>query len=349
MESFPATAISSALLSWGTGHLRLLPWRANRSIYGTIVSEFMLQQTRVQTVIPYFIRWTQRFPTLECVANADDEEILKHWEGMGYYSRARNLRRLCQILCQMVTFPQTPEEWQLLPGVGPYTATAISAIGQNFDAIALDGNIIRILARLIGCCENFENKIAAATYLKSHAISLIIPGRCALLNEALMDLGAMICTPRGRFCDVCPLKDFCQTHRRKLPMDAIPAFVRFVSKNEIVHRLLVLRGGKVLLQTSQLKRLHAIREFPKLLLENTLCQSPCFVGRRIIGSYHYEEQFFSADELFFELIDFHRGTVEWVSISELEDVVLSGPHRRWLPRLLELSINARIGDWKIHL
>jgi A/G-specific adenine glycosylase len=346
MDSFPAGTISSALLSWGIDHLRPLPWRANRSIYGTIVSEFMLQQTRVQTVIPYFLRWIRRFPTAEHVANAGADEILKHWEGLGYYGRARNLHRVCQILCQMDTLPQTPGEWQAMPGVGPYTAVAIGAIGQNFDAIALDGNIIRVLARLTGCRETFRNKTAAAAHLKRHADALIVPGRCALLNEALMDFGAVVCTPRGGFCGNCPLKNFCQTHLNRLPMEAIPAFTRAGRKSEIIHRLLALRGEKILLQTSRKRRLRAIREFPRLLSLGAL---PGFIGRRNIGNHRYEERFVVPSGSFCESIDLTHGPVEWVSVAKLKDVVLSGPHRRWLPQLLDLAANASAAPRKTHL
>ncbi|MDR2340860.1 MAG: A/G-specific adenine glycosylase [Puniceicoccales bacterium] len=343
MKFFPAADISFTLLSWGTRYLRFLPWRINRSLYGTIVSEFMLQQTQVQTVIPYFSRWTGRFPTVEHVARAGIDEILKHWEGLGYYNRARNLHRLCQLLCQMDALPQTPEEWLAMPGVGPYTAVAISAIGQNFDAIALDGNIIRTLARLIGHREVFKNKNAANICLRSYADSLVIPGRCALLNEALMDFGATVCTPRGAFCKNCPIKRFCQTYQQQLPAAVIPAFARPVHKNDVVYRLLAVRDGKILLQTSRLKRLRAIYEFPQLLLENMPNVPSGFVGRRNIGNHCYEEHFVTASgSPIYKSIDLSRGSVAWISPGNLDDIVLSGPHRRWLPRLLDLTANAEI-------
>ncbi|MDR0727455.1 MAG: A/G-specific adenine glycosylase [Puniceicoccales bacterium] len=322
--------------------MRRLPWRVSRSLYGTIVSEFMLQQTQVQTVIPYFHRWIQRFPTVAHVANAEVNEILKYWEGLGYYSRARNLHRLCQILDQMAVPPRTPKEWQAMPGVGPYTSVAIGAIGQNFDAIALDGNIIRVLARLIGCREIFKNKIAAAAHLQNYADALIEPGRCALLNEALMDFGATICTPRGGSCEGCPLKGLCQTHLQKLPMDTVPAFARPLRKSEVIYRLLSVHDGKILLQTSRLKRLRAIYEFPQLLSKNILGAPSCFTGRRSIGNCCYEERFVIAGRAFCESIDLSRGSVKWVPIADLKDLVLSGPHRRWLPRLLDLTANAEI-------
>jgi A/G-specific adenine glycosylase len=347
MESFPAAAISSALFSWGSRHLRPLPWRAHRSVYGTIVSEFMLQQTQVQTVIPYFFRWMRRFPTVEHVASAGMDEILKHWEGLGYYNRGRNLHRLCQILCQMATPPQTPKEWRAMPGVGPYTAVAICAIGQNFDAIALDGNIIRILARLIGCQETFGSKTAAAAYLESYADALVVPGRCEFLNETLMDFGATVCTPRGGFCGGCPLKGLCRTHLQRLPLAAIPAFVRSVRKSEIIHRLLAVRGGKILLQISQLKRLRAIRELPRLLQEGAPHVCPHFIGRRSIGTHCYEEHFVVLDGPFCKFIDLSRGPVGWIPVADLKDAILSGPHRRWLPRLLDLVASGGIAAGKI--
>jgi A/G-specific adenine glycosylase len=365
MKPFPGQNISAVLLTWGEGHLRPLPWRKNRSLYHTILSEFMLQQTQVQTVIPYFDRWIHRFPSLESVARGSEEEILKHWEGLGYYARARNLHRLCQMLHSADVLPVIPAEWRKFPGVGPYTAVAISSIGQNFDAIAMDGNIIRVLARLGGILEIFKNKSTAECCLRPLADALIVPDRCALINESLMDLGATICIPHGGRCADCPLKAFCQAHMQNLPIASIPAFPPLVYENIITYRLLVFRHGKILLQASKRRRLNALYEFPQLCLRGipsanvpligdrgdiaadedfpmnfqipgeNFTANPHFIGRRTIGHRRYEERFIALKEHFSRFIDLSQGPLRWATIEDLDTLTLSGPHRRWLAHLLD--------------
>ena len=145
-----ATAFRQALLGWYASAQRQLPWRSNPSIYKTVVSEFMLQQTQVKTVVPYFERWLEQFPDFAALASAPGEAVLKYWEGLGYYSRARNLHKLAKTYVALASKPATAAEWQELPGIGPYTAAAISSIAQNYPAAVVDGNVVRILARLTG-------------------------------------------------------------------------------------------------------------------------------------------------------------------------------------------------------
>src|SRR5687767_12529000 len=142
------TKFQAALLEWYRTHARPLPWRESPSVYKTVVSEFMLQQTQVKTVLPYFARWLEALPDFASLAAADEARVLRLWEGLGYYSRARNLHRLSRALVALPSIPRTAAEWQELPGVGPYTAAAITSISFAAPVACVDGNVVRILARL---------------------------------------------------------------------------------------------------------------------------------------------------------------------------------------------------------
>eukprot|EP01034_Spumella_vulgaris_P018705 gene18705-23917_t len=139
---------SVALLDWYRLNARRLPWRDAPSLYKTVTSEFMLQQTQVKTVLPYFARWHAALPDFAALAAAPESQVLKLWEGLGYYSRARNLHRLGKAVAALPAPPRTPAKWQELPGVGPYTAAAITSISFNAPVACVDGNVVRILARL---------------------------------------------------------------------------------------------------------------------------------------------------------------------------------------------------------
>ncbi len=200
-----------ALLEWYRQHARELPWRGENDAYAVWVSEVMLQQTRVDTVIPYYRRWMARFPDVHSLASAPMQDVLKLWEGLGYYSRARNLHRAAQIVVEQHNgqLPRRTAELQKLPGIGRYTAAAIASIAFGEDAPALDGNIRRVLARLFDLrlpARSAEGERRLWELAAQHAP----PGRVGDYNQALMDLGATICTPRRPACDRCPLTAFCK-------------------------------------------------------------------------------------------------------------------------------------------
>ena len=140
--------IRSSLLKWYKINQRDLPWRSNPSLYKTILSEFMLQQTKIETALPYFYHWIESFPNFKALAEANLDKVLKHWEGLGYYNRARNLHKVAQYISQSGEIPKSFEEWKLLPGIGDYTAAAISSIEQNLPIAVVDGNVVRVLSRL---------------------------------------------------------------------------------------------------------------------------------------------------------------------------------------------------------
>ncbi|WP_071131894.1 A/G-specific adenine glycosylase [Enterococcus timonensis] len=197
-----------------------LPWRQNRTAYGTWVSEIMLQQTRVESVIPYFQKFMAAFPTVEDLAKAPEAEVLKNWEGLGYYSRARNLQiGAGQVLAEFSgEIPHEVENLLKIKGIGPYTAGAISSMAFNEKVPAIDGNHMRIISRLFQISDDLS---LSKTPKKFAEISenLLPKNRAGDFNEALMDLGSMICTPKNPKCEICPLKNFCQSYKEQTQED----------------------------------------------------------------------------------------------------------------------------------
>jgi A/G-specific adenine glycosylase len=205
--------LTSQLLTWYASHARKLPWRSHPDPYVVWISEIMLQQTRVETVIPYFERWLARFPTLQSLADADLQEVLALWEGLGYYSRARNLHRAAAIVVSEYggELPNSAVGLQKLPGIGRYTAGAIASLAFGQDEAALDGNIRRVLARVFNVDVPARSPLGEQC-LWDLATSHLPPGRAGDYNQALMDLGAGICTPRNPDCSHCPLQQFCAAY-----------------------------------------------------------------------------------------------------------------------------------------
>lgn len=199
-----------ALLRWFASHRRDLPWRSNPSPYRVLVSEFMLQQTRVETVIPYFERFLKLFPTIQSLARSPLSRVLQAWAGLGYYARARHLHEAARAIWRKHggRIPTRKENLLKLPGFGPYTAGAVASIAFGELAAALDGNVARVLGRL------FDAKSGPVTpgqkkELENFAESLIPSGRASDFNQALMDLGAMVCLPMHPRCAICPVRRFC--------------------------------------------------------------------------------------------------------------------------------------------
>src|SRR5512137_1830169 len=206
--------LSTRLLRWYAAHKRELPWRKTHDPYRIWVAEIMLQQTQVETVISYYMRWLRRFPTVARLAAAPLDEVLAHWEGLGYYARARNLHRAAKLLVEKSRgqLPQTLDGLRALPGIGLYTAAAIGSIAFGIDAAALDGNLKRVLARIFDVRQDVTSP-GGEKSVRALAESLVPPGRAGDYNQALMDLGATICTPRAPRCDACPVQTLCEAYR----------------------------------------------------------------------------------------------------------------------------------------
>ncbi|MBS0272251.1 MAG: A/G-specific adenine glycosylase [Proteobacteria bacterium] len=198
---------SERLLTWYETAQRDLPWRSKiKNPYHTWLSEIMLQQTTVATVIPYFKKFLQKWPTVEALGKASLDDVLVEWQGLGYYSRARNLHKCAQSLAK--EFPTTEEDLTKLPGIGPYTAAAIASIAFGQSAAAVDGNVIRVMSRYYALPT--PKPIGE---VKNRLITLLPQKRCGDFTEALMELGALVCTPKTPFCQECPFQRDCTAYR----------------------------------------------------------------------------------------------------------------------------------------
>jgi A/G-specific adenine glycosylase len=199
------------LIAWFKQEQRDLPWRKDQDPYKVWVSEIMLQQTRVDTVIPYFNRFIEWFPTIESLADADEDKVLKAWEGLGYYSRVRNLQSAVKEVKEkyMGEVPNTPDEIAKLKGVGPYTAGAILSIAYGLPEPAVDGNVMRVLSRILSIWEDIAKPSSRKVFEKA-VRELISHEEPSEFNQALMELGALVCTPTSPSCLLCPVRDHCQ-------------------------------------------------------------------------------------------------------------------------------------------
>lgn len=211
MERNQLGQIVAPLMDWYHENCRRLPWRENRDAYRVWVSEIMLQQTRVETVIPYFERFMERLPTIASLAACGDEELFKLWEGLGYYSRARNLRRAAQVICEQHDgqFPEEYQEILALPGIGAYTAGAVSSIAFEKARAAVDGNVLRVFTRLTQDSHDILD-----TRFRSQVTEdlerIYPPRQRGDFTQSLMELGAVVCVPNGEpRCGECPLRGMC--------------------------------------------------------------------------------------------------------------------------------------------
>ena len=204
-------ALRHQMGTWFSRNQRALPWRTDRQPWHVWLSEVILQQTRVEQGLPYFTAFVGRFPSVKDLAEADLDEVLRLWEGLGYYSRCRNLHRAARQVMDRFdgSLPRTYEDWLSLPGVGPYTAAAVSSMAFSLPHPVLDGNVIRVLTRLAGI-EEPVHTAAARRALQQLAMEFLDPEDPGRHNEALMELGALVCTPRRPECASCPLQIGCE-------------------------------------------------------------------------------------------------------------------------------------------
>jgi A/G-specific adenine glycosylase len=213
------TEFRTRLVAWYKNEGRKLPWRETADPYRILVSELMLQQTQVTTVLDYYHRWLAKFPTLATLAAADEQEVLRAWQGLGYYNRARNLHRCARELVESGdgNLPENVSDLVRLPGIGRYTAGAIISFAFNKPAAILDANVTRVLARLINLQASIESAAGRRT-LWEIAENLVKDGDARLVNSAIMELGALLCLPRNPRCVLCPVQTFC----RAIDPDSLP-------------------------------------------------------------------------------------------------------------------------------
>lgn len=258
-------AFTHALLAWYAQGHRDLPWRKTRDAYRIWISEIMLQQTRAETVVSYYERFLAAFPDLRALAQADEQAVLKLWEGLGYYSRARNLQATARIVLEKYAgeLPHTARELVRLPGIGPYTAGAVAAIAYGEAVAAVDGNVERVLARYFGIRHDVTH-----TAVKREIVGLcqkLVPAggdAPGLFANAMMELGATVCTPKKAACLICPLRDTCDACRvgdaQELPIKQ-KAKAQRVEKRDVI---ILISGECVLVRKRTEKLLNGLWVFP---------------------------------------------------------------------------------------
>jgi A/G-specific adenine glycosylase len=330
------TAFQAALLGWYYAERRRLPWREEPSLYRTVVSEFMLQQTQVKTMLPYFARWMAELPDFGALAAASEGAVLKLWEGLGYYSRAGNLHRLAKALGALPEVPRGPEAWLALPGVGPYTAAAVTSIAFGTPLACVDGNIVRILARLTADGTKFRDGATAAKTFAPLAQKLVPAAAAGDHNQAMMELGATVCLRQNPLCSTCPVQAFCAAFQRGKP-SAFPRFAPRRTEQRTVVRVWSEVRGKLLLHRAAAgaRRLAGLYELPTAeqagIEPRTLARAKLLARkRRSITRFQITE--------FIHAAPGPRGSLAeglaWVPLGQLSSITLSGPHRKWVEEIL---------------
>ena len=276
------TDAAALLLAWYDAHARSLPWRGIHDPYRTWVSETMLQQTRVETVLAYYERFLQRFPTVEALAAAPEDDVLKLWEGLGYYRRARNLHRGAQQVMEEFggVMPSAVEQLRKIHGVGEYTAGAIASIAFDQPVPAVDGNVIRVVSRFRGIRENVGAP-SVRRQLTAEAAALVPEERPGDFNQALMDLGSAVCVPGTPACERCPLQELCDACREG-DAEELPLLPRKNPPRVIDYDLcLIFSGRRVLMRQRTEAMLQGLWIFPLLEEHREPAQLPGLIRRSL--------------------------------------------------------------------
>lgn len=322
-------AISRLLSEWyRLGH-RDLPWRQSSDPYRIWVSEIMLQQTRAQAVLPYYERFLERFPTVEALAGSAEEDVLALWSGLGYYSRARNLRRAAQQVVEADGFPREYDAIRALPGIGDYTAAAIASIAWRQPYAVLDGNVLRVVARVENDAADIGSPRTRERF-REIAQSWLDHKDPGLFNQALMELGATVCLPRNPLCLVCPLASRCRALERGT-VAQLPVKLRRTEPVQIDGILLLVRNGqRILLRRNDpaARRLAGFWDLPApQQLPSAQLGELCGEFRHTITHHHYRWSVYHAA--------LHRGPAVappfgWFETPELAGIPLTTTARKGL-------------------
>lgn len=342
------------LLEWYARHKRDLPWRRTRDPYRIWLSEILLQQTRVQAAIPYYERFLARFPNVFALASASSDDVLKAWEGAGYYARARNLHRTAQIVANERggKFPRTVAGLLELPGIGRYTAGAIASIAFRADAPVVDGNVVRVLCRYFGIRAD-PRAAATRKQLWELAEQLVPTGKAREHNQALMELGATVCLPRNPHCAVCPLRRGCAARKEGLQNELPIKRAKRALPHRIIAAGIIYKGKRILIQQrANAGLLGGLWEFPGGKLEPRESLSECVarevreelgiqvaVGREIIAVEHAYSHFSITLHAF--ACRYLGGRVKlrgaqafkWALADELDDYAFPAANRRIIAAL----------------
>jgi A/G-specific adenine glycosylase len=325
--------LTTELTDWFSRSARSLPWRETRDPYQVLISEFMLQQTQVATVIPYFKRWIQQFPTFESLANADEQVVLRAWEGLGYYSRARNLHRAAQEVLRKHggNLPADTPAIRSLPGVGPYTAGAISSFAFDIPEPAIDANVQRVLARLFNIRDDISST-GARFKLDDHARKLLAsasPNHGAI-NAAIMELGALICTSGTPECHRCPVSARCMNRDKASDLPVKRPKPKPTQINEFA--LWDLSSGGILLELRHGPRWRGLWTLPELPAPPTPV-APLLVQRFAVTRFHISLHILPTGHPTSKSRKIDGPGLQRIPLSNLPDLPLAAPHRRALENL----------------
>ncbi|CDQ20374.1 A/G-specific DNA-adenine glycosylase [Halobacillus karajensis] len=271
LSEFDKESYRKSLIHWFKKEQRVLPWRENQDPYRVWVSEIMLQQTRVDTVIPYFNDFMAKFPTPEALADADEQDVLKAWEGLGYYSRARNLQNAVREVVETYggVVPADPEELGNLKGVGPYTKGAILSIAYDTPEPAVDGNVMRVLSRILHV-EDDISKQSTRKLFEGLVSELISEEDPSSFNQGLMELGALICTPKTPSCMLCPVQNYCRAFDKGIETELpVKSSKKKQKKSPYLLLLVQKENGEVLIEQRPNKGLLAsLWQYPMVPLQD---------------------------------------------------------------------------------
>ena len=319
-----APSFRRALLRWYRAHGRDLPWRETRDPYAILVSEMMLQQTQVATVIPYYHRWLTRFPDFAALAAADESDVLHAWQGLGYYARARNLHAAAKTVVKQHggAFPTAVDDIRQLPGIGRYTANAVATFAFDQRVPIVEANTARLLARLANLQLRIDSA-AGQAQLWAMAGTLVPKANAGAFNSALMDLGAMICTPGLPHCEACPVRNFCRAENpAALPLKKSRTQLKLLTE----YHAFASRRGEVLLEQSR-DRWRGMWMLPRVAHRPT--DAP------LLHRSHFP---FTHHRVTLEVFDAPQRGVSsaqrWFAVNELDFIPLPSPHRRALTVLL---------------
>jgi A/G-specific adenine glycosylase len=326
------TEFRAALTHWFKRNGRRLPWRETWNPYSILVSELMLQQTRVATVIGYYRDWFRRFPTLRDLAHADESEVLLAWQGLGYYARARNLHKSAKILVESknAIFPTAVDELLRLPGIGRYTAGAIVSFAFNLPAPIVDANVQRVVSRVLNLREPVDEPDVAGK-IWNFADQYAQGANPRVLNSALMELGGTVCFARRPLCPRCPVRSFCAADNPEaLPIKR----ERHKVERKTETHILALREGHILLQKSLGRRWHGLWVLPAL-------QPKSEIGRQVVGNRPLVTLSYSITRYVVRLNVFPAepptalGAGEaWHHLNSVASLPMPSPHRRALDAAL---------------
>jgi A/G-specific adenine glycosylase len=322
-----ARAFHRDLAQWYTANHRDLPWRREPTPYHVAISEFMCQQTQIATVLPYYARWMKAFPDWQALAGASGKKVLKHWEGLGYYNRARNLHKLAKLIINEHGghLPANSGDLQQLPGIGPYTAAAIASISRGEHIAVLDGNVERVLTRAFALPWNVTQP-AVKQRLRQLANQLLPAKNCGDHNQAMMELGALTCTPRNPQCLLCPLTTICHG---KISPEQFPAKTKTQTTKEQQQIAIIIKNRKIwLLNPGEPGRWQGFHRLPLLDEKNMIPDKPLTAITYSITRYRVNATAIGAK---FRKNEPESGS--WLELSELESVSLPAPHRKILASL----------------